>query len=219
MVLITGLGLSTFDESIPPHLYEKRDSKQAQAVLLSIDRALHDAGYESYPIPEELNAGISFLTLSGEDYISLWASEAQKNNFKPLPTRFGNLVHNAASGRASIKFGLIGPNITLVSGCLFEMTELQFLEGRTKLMVACVSKIFNSDHSMVGYFDQPGPENAQSPYAFSFIIEQAIENSKFAENTCSLQEVREALSESEFSSDIDKAWAQWNLAKKRWGNK
>jgi len=88
------------------------------------------------PLPKDLNAGIAFSTVRGENYPLMWRI-ADAGGRRMRPRQFDSSVHNSAPGASAIRLGLFGPQIVLVEGDARFAAELQIKCGRSRFMLVC----------------------------------------------------------------------------------
>lgn len=209
MFFITGAGLAKSDEPIE-YTSVKEDSVLVRMTILSIRKALIRAKKE-IPIPKDLNAGISIITPSGEGQCESWAKNASLGQLRPRPKKFGGLVHNAAAGRAAIEFGLIGPQIAIVSGDVLAQAKIQLIKNRTKLMV--VSAANESRQQTIKGGIRPYLNSLENEsIAFSLILEFSESENIQSNRVCDLRILEKSFKKRDECEDIDFFFSQWSLA-------
>lgn len=211
MFVVTGTGLAESAEVRLSSDKKNRDSLLVQMAVLSIRKALMKAGWNSYPLPADLNAGITCLTPSGEGQTEAWAYKVQRGRLRAHPREFGGLIHNSAAGRAAIQFGLIGPQVVVISGDVLHIAKLQLFSNRTKLMVVCATNEIRTLAREQKLITKQNSLEYES-IAFSLIIEYADETPINSAHHCVLSMIESSICNDSTDSDIDIFWRQWSLA-------
>ena len=214
-LVVTGYGLCTSGSMCDPKGSESEDSLLVKVALHSIRAALLNAGWDAFPLPPDLNAGIACLSPSGDGQTERWAYQAHNGQLRANPKRFGGLVHNSAAGRAAIEFGLIGPQIVIVCGDLLQMAKLQLLCGRTALMIACAANEVR--HLAMDQSSKLEPASLESKtIAFSIIVERSdyrIKHLVRPREGLNFQLLEKEINNEGTQNNIDVFWKQWVLAK------
>ena len=114
---------------------DRRETPYRKMVELACRKAVEETCLP-IPLPKELNPGIAFFTLKGEQWPYTWRAMAASKD-RVRPTQFEGIIHNSAPGFAAIQLGLTGPQFALVGGDARAVAETQLKVGRSKFMLVC----------------------------------------------------------------------------------
>lgn len=89
-----------------------------------------------YPFIEDARAGIVLFTEWSEFYPQAFR-RLMREGKRVRPTQFETIIHNSATGFVAIRFGLRGPQLTLVAGNIEDVATLQLERGRARYMLVC----------------------------------------------------------------------------------